>query len=199
MQPGVIAGVVARLTDYGLHLFLTTIMGDHASPDGASVGFDALQFHFNPALLRVNIIAQQRRRLVHIHDQDVHVAVVIEVSKSAPPAAVRGCDSCSGLCRQFFKGAVPEIAKQNSRCLVGILREFSLNLRINAPGHDEHVGVAIVIEIDDAGAPARVTDLHGNFRQARDVLKIALPIATIETKRIPDKWVLQRSRWPSRL
>ena len=56
-------------------------MHNHSSTDRASVGFHALQFYLNPMLIGVNVISQQRRLLVHIGDQHVNVAVVVEVAE----------------------------------------------------------------------------------------------------------------------
>src|SRR5438477_7993536 len=65
--------------------------GDDSHPctNGAAIGLGTNAFDLQPVVFRATIIAKERRRLVHINDGDVHVAVVVEVPEGGPTAAVR--------------------------------------------------------------------------------------------------------------
>src|SRR5207249_3446002 len=57
-------------------------------PDAGAVGAGALELHLDPPVGPGIVVAEQRRRLVHVHDQHVDVAVVVEVAEGGPAAGV---------------------------------------------------------------------------------------------------------------
>ena len=89
METGIIAGVIAGLAHDSLSLDFRAVMSDDASSDCAAVRLHALQLNLEPVLLAVQIVSQQRWRLVHVDDQHVDVAVIVEVAEGAAAAAVR--------------------------------------------------------------------------------------------------------------
>jgi len=89
VEPRIVAGVVARLAENGLRLDLGAVMHQYARPNCAAIRLHTLQLDLQPVLVGLHVIPQQRWRLVHIHDQHIHIAVIIEVAERAAPAAVR--------------------------------------------------------------------------------------------------------------
>src|SRR5258708_14101550 len=111
MEPGIIGGVRAGLTYECLRLHLVAVMGYDTSSDCTSVRLHALQFYLQPVLLDFQIVSQQRRGLIHIDNQHIDVAVVVEVAKSTAPAAVSRRNTIAPLRFQFLKSAVSQISK----------------------------------------------------------------------------------------
>ena len=74
--------------------------------------------------------------------------------------------------------AVAQIAEHQARRLERILRAASLDLRIDAAGHDKEVRIAVIIEIDDAGAPTDEPRLHAESRCAT-VTSSKLPLPSL--------------------
>src|SRR5438270_4561281 len=93
-----------------------------------------------------HIVAQQGWRLIVVHNEDVHIAIVIEVAKGAPSAAVRSFDSRAGLAGQLFKRSVTQIAEKDARRLVWLIG-LVLQFGVNSPGDPENVGESVVIQI----------------------------------------------------
>lgn len=90
MQTGIVAGKIAGLAQDSLRLGLVTIMDENPGSYATAVGLDALQLHLDLIIsLAAEVIAQQRRGLVQINDQDVDIPVVVEVSKRASATTVR--------------------------------------------------------------------------------------------------------------
>src|SRR5712672_1497293 len=88
MQAEVILRHEARAAHY--FVYLRMFGGDYTDPraDGAAVGFCAYALDFEPVVFRTGIVAQERRRLVHVDDGDVDVSVVVEIAKGSASTAV---------------------------------------------------------------------------------------------------------------
>src|SRR5436309_6906994 len=114
MQPQIIRGVKARLAQHLLRLNPASISGSHAGSNRAAVRFHSDQLDLQPMVVASQIVAQQRWRLVEVDDQDIDIAVVIEIAECAPPAAMgfgyRG--ACGAT--QLFESAATQIAKDHT-------------------------------------------------------------------------------------
>src|SRR3954469_22691817 len=99
------------MTKYFLRLLLAAVTDCDARANGAAVGFGSYQLYFEPVIIAAYIVSQQRGRLVHVHDQNIRVAIVVEVSKGATTASVCRRNTGTGLIEQFFKLSVFEIAE----------------------------------------------------------------------------------------
>jgi hypothetical protein len=74
--------------------------------------FYSLKSNLDPAVAGRGVVAQQRRRLIDVHDQDIHIAVVIEVAKGKAAAAVAGNDTGTGLRAHSAKVPSPRLRKR---------------------------------------------------------------------------------------
>src|SRR5437762_8198079 len=88
VQPRIIAREKAGLTEHRLRLGLPVVMSHDASAYRAAIRFYAFQLNFNPVGLSREVVSQQRRRLIEIDDDDVHIAVVIEIAKGVAASAM---------------------------------------------------------------------------------------------------------------
>src|SRR5579883_864428 len=183
-QPEVQAAVARRkisaLRQHRLRLPPIAVACHHRRADRRAVRLRALQQHFQPMAGASQIIAQQRGRLVHVHDQDVEVAVVIEIAESDATARVRLGDARPGLLQQFFELAGAEIAKDHARRLVRDLGQLVLDFRIDHAGGVEQIGQAVVIQVHNAGAPADEPRLDAQPGAARHIQKHALAVVAVE-------------------
>ena len=66
----------------------------------------------------------------------------------------------------------------------GHARQFLFDAGIGAAGHQENIRPAIVIQIDDAGAPADIAGFDAEAGAQRGVSKLPLPSLTIEVVRV---------------
>src|ERR1700733_3526669 len=196
MQPRIIAGVVAGLTDESLSLNPISVVRNDSSSDRASIRFHSLEFDLEPVLFALKIVSQKRRWLIHVHDKYVQVAVVIEIAKRTAAAAMSRSNPFATLRFQFFKSAVAEVTEQNAWRFVGIQRQRLFNLGIHAAGHKEYIRIPVVIQIDHPRAPACEACLNTGPRSARDLVEIRLPVIPIETTRVADKVRLEKVQMP---
>src|ERR1700676_2429584 len=102
------------------------------------------------------------------------------------------CNSFAALRIQLLKSAVSKIAKQDTRGLIGILRQFLLDFGINASGHKKHIRVPVVIEINYPGTPACKACLHPDLRGTSHLVEIRLPVIPIKTASVADKMRLEQ-------
>ena len=112
-----------------------------------------------------DIVAQQRRRLVHVHHRDVHVAVVVEIAERTAPAGVRRRDATASFLDQFLEAAVAQIAKHESRRSERIRGQRPFHFRVHAAGDEEQVRKPIVVQIDDARSPSDKPRFHADARR----------------------------------
>ena len=132
VQPQVVHGIEAGLAQHFLSLPLVAVIRRDPRADRAAIGFHADQFHFQPVMIAAHIVAQQRRRLVEIDDQDVDVAVIIEIAKRAAAAGMDGGYARPRLFDQLFKFAIPQVAENDARRLERIRGQPLLHFRIDA-------------------------------------------------------------------
>src|SRR6516165_10233013 len=125
VQPWIIAGIKTALAQDALRLCLSCVMNENASPNGASIGFHTFEFHLQPVRLSTNVVAQKRGRLVHIHDQNVYIAIVVKVAEGAPSTAVHCRHPRTGSLDQFFEALIAQITENHARSPVGVLWELS--------------------------------------------------------------------------
>src|SRR6266568_7283769 len=192
MQTGVVAGKKAGLAQHSLRLGLIPVMDQNSGSNGTAVRLDTLQFHLDPMIrLAGEVIAQQRRGLVQINDQDVDIAVVVEVSKRASPTTVGRRHARSCIFDEFFKDAVAQMSKNGARCFVGILRESSFHLRVNMAGHHEKIWKTIIVQIDNARSPTDVSGFDSNARGSRRIIEITFSIIVVKNVGVIQKMRLE--------
>jgi hypothetical protein len=85
MQAAIIARAIAGLADHLLNLLFAARAGQDPRLNRAAIGPCTDQLHLEPAVIAPKIIAQQRGWLVQVDDQDIEIAIFIEVAKRAPP------------------------------------------------------------------------------------------------------------------
>jgi hypothetical protein len=88
MQAGIIAGIETTLAQNALRLRPSAIMNQNPSTNSASIGFHPFESHLQPIRVSMNVVAQKRRRLVHIYNENIDITIVIKVAESAAAAAV---------------------------------------------------------------------------------------------------------------
>ncbi len=93
VQPAVVDREIGGLAQHFLRLHRIAVAHRDPRADGAAVGFDARQLDLEPVVAAGHVVAQERRRLILIDDQDVDVAIVIEIAEGTAAAGVRGFDA----------------------------------------------------------------------------------------------------------
>ncbi len=131
-----------------------------------------------------DVVAQQRRRLVHVHHDDVDVAVVVEIPEGAATARVRRGHAGSRFVDQLLEPAVTQIAEHQPGCPEGVGRKRLLHLGIDAAGRHEQVGEAVVVEIDHPRSPPDVAGLHADARADAEIVEVAFPVVAVQDIRI---------------
>src|ERR1035441_3417427 len=186
MQPAIVDGKIRGLGEHCLHLPALPIRGHHLGANRTTVGGNANQQDLQPVIRPGDVIAQQRRRLVEIDNQNVDVAVVIEIAESHSPAAMRLGDAGPRQTAQFFEFAVSQIAKNHAGRLVGGIRRLPLHFGIDHAGGEEEVGKSVVVQVHDAGAPTDVPGLHAEARADGYVAEIDRKSTRLNSSHLPN-------------
>src|SRR5258708_37517716 len=174
MESGIIAGDVTGLAKQLLRLDFFPVAHKHAGSNRASIRLASDEFDLKPMLVRGGIIAHEGRGLVAIHDDDVQIAVIVEVSEGATAAGVQCSHSWASFVAQLFKPPIPQIAKNNARALVRKLRKGFLYVGVDVSCNQKDVRVAIIIKVHDSCTPANKTSFFADAGRQGHVIKLGL-------------------------
>src|SRR6059036_1882163 len=109
MQAQVILGVKAGLAEDLLGLPTPSGGRGYAGPDGAAIGPQTNQLDLQPSILIPAIIAKQRRGLVHVHDEHIDIAIIVEVAERASAARMARRDAWPAAVTHVFEHTTPEV------------------------------------------------------------------------------------------
>ncbi len=112
-------------------------MDENARADGAAVGLYAFQFHLDPICLAAEVVPQERWRLVHVDDEYVDVTIIIEISKGAAPAAMRGGYSETCGVNKLFENTLAQISEYRAWRFIRVLGKPAFDFRVNVTGDHE--------------------------------------------------------------
>src|SRR5882724_4462113 len=180
VQPRIIAREKAGLTEHRLRLGLPVVTSHDASAYGAAIRFYAFQLNFNPVGLSREVVSEERRRLIEIDDDNVHITIVIEIAEGAAAATMDRRYSRARFFDQFFKHALSQVSENRARGLIRVLRKFFLDFRVDMTRRHEQVGITVVVQVNNAGAPTNVARLNSEARGCGRVLKVSLSIVAIK-------------------
>src|SRR5688572_26542277 len=126
MQTSVIHGKIGRLSHHFLSLDSVSVANSHARSDRASVRLHACELYLDPVMIAGDIVAQEGRRLVQIHDNDVDATIVVEITEGAAAARMGNFQVRSSYSDQLLELTSTKVAEQNARRLIGRPRQFLL-------------------------------------------------------------------------
>src|SRR5450432_449264 len=192
VQAPVVGRIETGLCDYFLSLQPSTVSHGYSRADGASIAFGAHQLDLDPMVGPGHIVAKQGWRLVHVHDEDIDVAVIVEIAEGTAPAGVCRRNAGAAFVDQFLESPAAEIAENQARRLERISGDAALHFGVDASGDHEQVGKSIVVEIDDARSPPNVPGLDAEPRADSHVVEVTLPVVQIEHTRIVGEMRLEK-------
>src|SRR5258708_38256662 len=143
------------LAGYAVRLDFSVVAEEHGRADGAAVTFSSLEANLDPVIPGGCVVAQQGRRFVPVHDENVDVAVIVEVPKCAAPADKGLLDIGTNLAAVHVdEGPISLIPIQEPRISGLEFRTHAFQFRINGAVDHKNVGIAIIVEIRQPGSPA---------------------------------------------
>jgi len=177
------------LVDHFLKLLLLPIAGQHTRTDRTAIAAGSDQLHLNPAGIASKVVGQQGGRLVEIDNQDVEIAVIIEIAKGTAAAGVQRLQIRVVREMALNNQVTVEVAVANSNTHAGLLDSIVVQpaaalhslfaKRAVVIVHQEQAGavpVVVVVPDADAGGPAGAQQ-GGRFR---DVGECAVAVLLIE-------------------
>src|SRR6516225_2712158 len=139
----------------------------------------------------MDIVAQQRRGLIDVHDQDVEVAVVVKIAEGRATAGMRFGDGRAGAVQKLLEAAAAQVAEQHPRRLVRKLRMLPLHLGEDASRYPEQIWQAVGIQVGYAVPPTDVPGLDTQPGAQRNVLEYEAARIPVQSRGIFGKMGLQ--------
>ena len=156
-----------------MRLFLTRNFCDtsDASAYAAAVGFCANRADFDPIVFVGGVAADELWRSVDAIDDEVEIAVVVEIAEGTAARGGGSRNSGAGVKRDVFEVAVAQIAIEKLALRIagfgGELFDFGIDVAVA----DEDVGPTVVVKIEEAAAPAEILRMLAETGLERGVFK----------------------------
>src|SRR5580698_3828742 len=167
-----------------------------ARPDGIAVGRGQRSYQNGMAEWRSDV-SQQRRSLAHVHDHNLFVAIVVQVSDSEATRCVWGRDAATRLTGQVEElpiSAVPIEQPALLELFSGVSRvDFGIHMSIG----ENEILPSIVIEIDCSRSPPQVSRIHGKAGVDGRVGKVVGPVVAVKSMRVIGKVGLENIESPT--
>ena len=125
---------------------------------------------------------EQIRRRMDVVDDDVDVAVVVEIGEGRAAAGGRGRDRRTETLRDVLEASVAEVAVDDLALLVARLGLEPLDLGIDVAVDEEEIEPAVVVEIDEADAPAEPARVEADAGGERAVVAEALAAVRVQRR-----------------
>jgi len=183
---GKITAAAADFVNLRMKRFFASEMRDAFEPrtDAAAIGFRADGLDFEPVVAGARIAAQELRKVVDGIDNDVEVAVVVEVAESAATRGDRSGNAGTCVVGDIIEASIAQIlVKQLALRIAGFGLEL-LDFGIDVAIADEDVGPAVVVEIKKAATPAEILRVLAEAPLEGGVLKIRPAEIVVERGRV---------------
>src|SRR5215469_620403 len=108
-------------------------------------------------------------------------------------------DSGPSFCPELFESPIPEIPEQNARRFVRVVRQFALDLRIDATRDDENIWIAIVVEVDHSRSPAYESSLDADLGGPGSIIKITLAVIAVDATGVAHEVGLEQIKMTGKL
>src|SRR2546425_7120298 len=155
-----------------------------ARADGAAVGLHADQLDLEPIVLRREIAAEKLGIIVDGIDDDVEVAVIVEIAEGAAARGDGNGDAGAGLGGDVGETAVAEIFVEQLLLRVAGFGLELLDFGIDVAVANENVGPAIVVHVEKAAAPAEILRVRAESGGGSGVLEIGGAEVAVEGGRV---------------
>src|SRR5262245_36028938 len=133
-----------------------------ASARRVAVALGAYEFDTEKMSARA-AVAQQQRRVAVVGDDDVHIAVVVEIGERSPASRVRRRETVARRFGHFDEFARAVVAEELIDLFVADGRG-QFDLRVDVAVGDEEVEPTVVVEIEETAAEAK--DVFGSLTHA---------------------------------
>src|SRR5262245_14364415 len=179
MQSQIVLRDIAAATAHLVHLSETAGSDGHSRPNAVPVGFSPDGFDQNPILLFAEVF-QKAWSVIHVVDDNLEAAVIVQVRHSCTTRRPRVGDSGTCLIGYFQKRSIALVPEELAHLLVWALAAQLFNFRIDVSIDHEYVLPAIIIKIKEAGSPAEESSIDPELRRISDIDECPIAIVAIE-------------------
>src|SRR6266566_681563 len=158
------------------------------------------QLQGDPVVGVVDDVAKKGRGRIHVVEDHIDVAVVEDVAEGSAARANDGGQTAAGSRRDFLEFGTVEIAKKLRPLRPRRAPVAFVGDGVNVAVGDEEVEKAVVVEIEEAGAPAEKRNrCAAETGFERNVGEARVAVVAVKSFIVVGKCVMKRSKRPSRL
>ena len=147
---------------------LSAAAGDrHLCADRESIAGRRYGPHRHPVVLRRLPILEQRRRVVDVADDEVEIAVVVEIPHGKPAADARELESGASAIRDVAE-PVTKVQQQLVLLSIGFAQlRILIDVRENVPVREKQIELPVEVGIKERGAPSHAGECRGSDPRCR--------------------------------
>src|ERR1051326_644943 len=125
----------------------------HSGADAVAVGFCAAELNLNPVIGPARVVSQNGRLTPRVEYDDVQIPIVIQVVERRPAAAEPGQQSIAALVGYIHEPSLASVPQNDVSGVVtgGVIKLLHVVDEVTAG--NENIAVAVVVQINHAGAP----------------------------------------------
>src|SRR5882757_6158317 len=152
----------------------------HARANRSAIALGAHQLDLDPILFVATLITKQRRQIVHIQNQHIHVTVVVVIAKSSAAAGELFADARPHLRRNVFETAVTQIPVNQPRILVSLVEVVIVDLRIDVAIDLDNVLPAVIVVIHKSATPRYITVVDTHAGSKRNIAESPIAVVVVQ-------------------
>ena len=134
----------------------------------------------DPVIGGANLIDKEAGRGVHVADDGGKFAIVPEIADGEAARRFRHGDARAGGCGNVSERAVAIVVIENARLLVIAAEMLHVHFGIDVAVDEEQIGPAVVVKIEEHGAPAEILRVQAEAGGKGDIVEGAVAVAAIE-------------------
>src|SRR5271157_1045947 len=158
-----------------------------AGADSATVRLRPNGPNLDPIVVEFGVAAQELRAVVDGVNDDVNVAVVVEIAEGRAARRSRLGDARPRLQGNVGETAVVQILVQQFALGVSGFTFDLLDFGIDVAVADQNVGPAVVLHVEKTAAPAQKLGVRAQTRREGDVFETGPALVVIERRRVAGK------------
>src|ERR1700722_3144234 len=135
----------------------------------------------DPVIGVASIVDEQAGWAVHVADDGGEAAVVPQITDGQAPRRIHGGDAGGGIGGNVGEGAVTIVVIKDARFLESAAQMLAVDFRIDVAVDEEEIGPAVIVEVEEHGAPAEVFGVEAQAGGIGDVVESAVAVVAIES------------------
>src|SRR5690348_12262813 len=134
----------------------------------------------DPVIGSVHVVDEEAGRGIHVADDGGEAAVVPEIADGEAARRIWGGDTWAGVSGDVGESGIAVVVIKDARFLEGAAEMLAIDFWIDVAVGEEEIGPAVVIKVEEHGAPAEVFGVEAEAGGESNVVESAVAVVAVE-------------------